>query len=234
MYYRSKILVVETDPATLRQFETTLKAMGAQPRCLSSSRQAAELINKEKFDGVFLDWDTPELNGEELTRRIRHSRSNAKVPIAMLTARTDAQVVAEGFKAGVTFFLTKPVGPKELGRLLNASRGAMLQERRRYHRVPVPVPVVCTWGDKQVTGQGVNLSARGLLVSLTPAPAMGTDLSLEFTLPHTQETLRLKGAVVRTGPGPQVAVKLVKLSSAEREVVEGYLSRAAASLPAAR
>ncbi len=196
-----------------------------KPRCLANSKQAAELINKEKFDGAFLNWDTPELEGEGLTRAIRGSKSNAKIPIVMLTARTDTRAIAEAFKVGVTFYLLKPVGARTLRGVLNASRGAMVEERRRYQRLPLRVPVVCTWGLKRVTAPGINVSSSGLLVLLTPRPAVNTTVWLEFTLPRTDQALALKGLVARTGPRKQVGIKFIEVSRQQRRLLRSYVDR---------
>ena len=217
MMHRPKILVVEKDPPTLRQLEATLKTMGADPRCLASSKKAAELVGKEKFDGAFLDWDTPEMSGEELTKRIRASRSNSKIPIAMFTERKDTHSITQGFKLGVTFYLAKPAGVKELERLLTASRGAMLDERRRYQRAPLKAPVVCAWDDKKVHGQAVDVSIGGILATMAPPPPMGTDVTVEFALPRIQAPFSLKATVVRSGQ--QVGMKF--LASTTSFLIQG-------------
>ncbi|MFQ5664631.1 MAG: response regulator [Terriglobia bacterium] len=224
---KPRILVVDDDPVTLRRFEFVLKTMGAIPCCLPSSREAAELINREKFDGVVLTWESHELNGAELTQRIRHSKSNSKVPIVMLTARRNPRAIAEGFRLGVTFFLSKPVGVKELGQLLTASRGAMLEERRRYQRLPLCTHVVCEWSGKRFIGETINVSTSGILLTINPCPAVGTAVSVEFTLPKTLQTLVLKGAVVRTGEGEQVAIKFTQIEPQQRELLKTYGDRSA-------
>ena len=224
MTHKPKILVVEDDPAILRQLETTLKTMGAEPVCFTSSRKAAQLIGKQKFDGAFLDWDTPELKGGELTQMIRRSKSNAKMPIAMITEHTDTRAISQGFKLGVTFFLSKPVGPKELGRLLNASRGAMLEERRRYQRAMVKVPVECAWEEKRIKGQSEDLSASGVMVALPQAPEVGKEVTVEFTLPGAG-TFSFKATVVRTAPGPKVGVHFGKVPREERDALKNFVER---------
>lgn len=226
MRYKPKILVVEKDAATLRLFDATLKAIGATPRCVASGRQASEVINREKFDGVFLDWDTPEVGGAELTKRVRLSKSNSRVPIAMLTERRDTQAIAEGFKAGVTFFLQKPLGEKELTRLLNASRGAMLEERRRYQRVSVEMTIICDWEKKQVKGQGVNLSSMGVLATMSPRPGVGAAVEVEFTLPGTRQTVMLNGTVVRHGPGGQLGIRFQRPTAEESETIKAFVEKA--------
>lgn len=224
--FKPKILVVEKDAATLRLFEATLKTMGASPRCLASGRQASEVINREKFDGVFLDWDAGEVDGPELTQRIRRSKSNKGIPVAMLTERRDTRAIADGFRAGVTFYLQKPIGEKELARLLNASRGAMLEERRRYQRAPVAMPVLCVWEKKQVKGQSVNLSTSGLLAMLSPRPEVGAGVEVEFTLPKSSATLTLDAKVVRHGPGGQAGIAFSRPGGVDVERLKAYVEKA--------
>jgi len=226
--FKPKILVVEPDAATLRLFDATLRAMGASPRCLADGRQASEAINREKFDGVFLDWDGGPVDGAELTQRIRRSKSNKGIPVAMLTGRRDTRAIADGFKAGATFYLQKPVGEKELMRLLNASRGAMLEERRRYQRAPVAAPVLCLWEKRQVKGQGVNVSSLGLLATLSPRPEVGTSVEVEFTLPKSSQTLTLDGRVVRHGPSGQAGIQFARVAAEDAERLKAYVEKAAA------
>jgi DNA-binding response OmpR family regulator len=125
MAYKPKILIVEGDGTTRRQLESTLRVMGADPRTLTDPRQAMLVVDREKFDGAFIAWDSPGINGEQVCQKIRASKSNSRMPIAMLSRENDAKSIAAGFKAGATFSLSKPVGARELTRLLNASRGAM-------------------------------------------------------------------------------------------------------------
>lgn len=226
MAYKPRILVVEDDKATLRQLQAILHAMGAAPHCVETSREAAQILNKEKFDGVFLNWDMPELDGETLTRMIRGSKSNANVPVAMLTGSQDTKAIARGFKVGVTFFLSKPVGPKELSRLLNASRGAMLAERRKYERVPARIRVHCTWGEKKVVTESLDISASGMRLSLAPPPKVGEILTVEFSLPRSQEIFSLKAEVARVASENQVGVKFFRLTTTQRQQLEAFASQA--------
>jgi DNA-binding response OmpR family regulator len=228
MAFRPKILVVEDDPHLQHLLETTMRHMGTEPRCMHADREAMSVVDTDKFDGVFVDWDNRGFNPEELTQHIRRSPSNAKIPVAMLSARTDQGDVARGFKAGATFFLAKPFGANELERLLNATRGAMLEDRRRYQRVPISIPTLCEWGRKRgvkrIAGRSVNLSSNGLLMKLTPGPETGAAVSVELLLPGQQKSLVLKGMVTRAGPGDHVAVRFVYLAKELQERLENFVS----------
>lgn len=225
MAYKPKILIVDKDPASMRVMEATLKVMGAAPKCFSSAKQAAEVILKEKFDGAFLDWDTRDLNGEELTKRIRESKSNASITIAMLTSKADTKSIAAGFKAGVNFFLAKPVGAQELGRLLNVTRGAMLEERRRYQRSLLKVEVTVSWADKEITAQGVNISTEGVLLTMNPRPEVGAGVSLDLVLPGGDNELTLKGSVTRHAAANQVGIKFVNIPGETKDVLKRYADK---------
>ncbi|MGH9776908.1 MAG: response regulator, partial [Candidatus Acidiferrales bacterium] len=181
MAFKPKILVVEDDNATLILIGTVLGKMGAEPTLVANPVQASELVEREKFDGVFLDLLMPEMDGLELAQRIRKSKSNQRVPIVMLTG-ADRSAVKGSFDAGVNFFLHKPVTIERLRHLLNATRGSMLEERRRYQRAPVKVWVRLEWEGGQSTGRSVNLSSEGMLLSLSKPPGEGAEVRVEFEL----------------------------------------------------
>jgi CheY-like chemotaxis protein len=227
MPFKPKILVLEGDAATLGLVETTLMRMGAEPHGYASGQEGARLIDHEKYDAVFVDWDNLDLAGGELVRHVRCSRSNAQIPVAMFTASTGTHAIADAFKEGVTLFLSKPFGAKELERLLNTSRGTMLEERRRYQRVVLAVPVICEWGKKRgfkrITGRSMNVSSTGMLMRLFPQPEVGAKASVELILPTSKQSLKLEAVVVRTGAGRQVAVQFSQLTAAQRDLLEDYV-----------
>jgi DNA-binding response OmpR family regulator len=226
MAYKPKILIVEGDGTARRQLESTLRVMGADPRTLTDPRQAIRVVDREKFDGAFVAWDTPGINAQQVCQKIRESKSNSRMPIAILSKQEDARSIAAGFKAGATFFVSKPVGARELTRLLNASRGAMLAERRRYVRVPLAAAVACKWGGKQLTGQAVNLSVSGILLTLSPAPEMKARVEVEFSLPHGATKLRLAGDVVRL-KGNQVGLQFHEPAEEQTELLRRYIDKTA-------
>lgn len=225
MEYKPKILVVQADARARRQLESVLRTLGANPQCVGNSRQAATRVNKEKFDGVFLHWDLPGISGEDLTRMIRRSKSNSKVPIVVVTGADDTRAMAQGFRAGATFTLAEPVGPTEAARLLNASFTAMVEERRKYQRVPAQLPVVCAWEEERVRGKSVNISATGLLLSIDPRPGLRAQVQLEFTLPVNGQANSLPGVVVRATEGSHVGIRFAHMSRDQQEELKSSVER---------
>jgi len=194
---KAKILVVDDDQQVLYLLGEVLTREGAEPHCVQSSPQAAERVERERFDGVFLDWNMPELSGLKLARRIRNSSVNAHCPIVMLTGFATPELREESLRTGINFFLPKPVSMQQVRVLLNGIHGLMLDERRTAPRIPVHTPVVCAWDQHQVKGRSLNLSATGMLVALDTVPEVGAGARLEFTLPGDSKPVELTVRVAR-------------------------------------
>ena len=227
MAFRPKILVVEEDPELQHLLVTTIQHMGADACCFEEPETVKSLVETEKFDGAFVDWDCHNLDPEELTVRIRKSKSNAGIPVAMLSTRPDQIDAVRGFKVGTTFFLAKPFGSRELEHLLNATRGAMLEERRLYQRVAVNLSILCEWKEgrisKHIAGRSINISTTGVLMKMTPRPEAGVAVTVEFAPPRPQTKLALKAMVVRTGPGDNVALRFLQLTKDQQEQLEIFI-----------
>ena len=206
-----------------------LANFGAEPRCTNSSRRAAELIKREKFDAVFLDWLMPEMSGLELAEQVRWSKSNSRCPIIMLTGNTKREALQECFRAGINFFLQKPVSISEIERLLNASRGMILQERRRYQRAPVVTEVNCAWDiesfHQKSRGLSVNVSPSGMLARLESTPPPGKLVSLKFKLPDDPQPFAFRASVVRLGPNQQVGLLFYRVAREQRERLANFVER---------
>ena len=65
-----KLLVVEDDIASLALMSEVFTSLEAEVRPVRDGREAAGLIDKERFDGIFLDLEMPNMHGFELAKRI--------------------------------------------------------------------------------------------------------------------------------------------------------------------
>lgn len=210
MVFRPKILIVENDPKMLRLLRDSLSKLGAEPCTMDSAPKAAEMLETIKYDGVFLEWTLPDLDGLGLTKRIRKSKLNKGCPIVILTSADGPKILKESFQAGANFFLQKPVTIGQIRHLLNASRGMMLAEHRRFQRAPVNFTLLCHWSNKSLKGQAVDLSASGMLFTLPETPNLGDEMRVEFKLPDEDKPIHLTGMITRLMAGDQVGIHFVK------------------------
>lgn len=230
MSEKLKILVVDDELAALELVAAALELLGAKPKCVQSSRTAAGLVSQQKFDLVFLDWKMPEMDGLEVARHIRQSKPNRTVPIVMLTARTEADAMPLAFQAGVNFFLTKPVTATKVKRLLDATRGMVLAERRRYRRVAVSLDVLCAWDGERVRGTTANLSPGGILLCVEKTPPPGVDITLALDLPGAERRLELVGKVARVVKGVGAGVQFTQYRSGDRRRLADFVARMAEAM----
>lgn len=170
-----------------------------------------------------MDGELPENLSLKLVRQIRKSPSNKKAPIIFITNQSSSIGLKEAFEAGVTFFLTRPLDQKKVLRLLNATRGSMLAERRAYHRVLVEAPVRFQAGAKAGQGQSVNISRSGILFEARGTLARGDVVEMEIALPAPAGTIRAVGEVARLDPEGRAGVRFRRLAAADLEQLQNFL-----------
>lgn len=219
-----KVLLVEDDVATLELIWEVLTSLGVEVRPLSDSTEAAAWIQRDKFDGVFLDLMMPKLDGFELARQIRRSPSNSRTPIVVVTGREDRETIEQAFAAGATFFLAKPIDRPKLIRLLNSTRGAMLEERRRYQRVPLRAEVTCMFDSRTTRGQSVNVSLSGLLFESEGSLTPGTRIRLGFHLPTQAKEILAEAAVVRVDDQRRAGARFTDMSAEDRQRLRDFVA----------
>lgn len=214
---RLKVLVVDDDVPTLELMREVLISLGVDVHAFRDSELAAALITQEKFDGIFLDLMMPKVDGFELARQIRRSPSNSRSPIVIVTGRTDRKTMDDAFAAGATFFLHKPVNKANLIRLLNSTRGSMLEERRRYKRASLRTPVTCRAGAHTFTGLSANLSQSGILFESDGSLKPGSSVRLAFRLPEQKAALEVEGVVARVDEKRRAGVRFTEISAEDRQ-----------------
>lgn len=80
----------------------------------SDGREGVELARARQPALIVMDVMMPEMDGFEAVRQIRAEPALADTPIIMVTTRSEAANVSEGFAAGCTDYLTKPFNAGEL------------------------------------------------------------------------------------------------------------------------
>lgn len=109
-----KILIVDDDLDTLRLVGLMLQRQGYQISAATNGQQGLEKAFDENPDLILLDVMMPDIDGYEVTRRLRQNPSTAETPILMFTAKAQLDDKVVGFEVGVNDYLTKPTHPSEL------------------------------------------------------------------------------------------------------------------------
>lgn len=109
-----KILIVDDDLDTLRLVGLMLQRQGYQISAATNGQQGLEKAFEEDPDLILLDVMMPDMDGYEVTRRLRQNPSTAETPILMFTAKSQLDDKVVGFEVGANDYLTKPTHPSEL------------------------------------------------------------------------------------------------------------------------
>ena len=109
-----KILIVDDDLDTLRLVGLMLQRQGYQISAATNGQQGLEKAFDEDPDLILLDVMMPDMDGYEVTRRLRQNPSTAETPILMFTAKSQLDDKVIGFEVGANDYLTKPTHPSEL------------------------------------------------------------------------------------------------------------------------
>jgi pilus assembly protein CpaE len=109
-----KILIVDDDLDTLRLVGLMLQRHGYQISAATNGQQGLEKAFEEDPDLILLDVMMPDMDGYEVTRRLRQNPSTAETPILMFTAKSQLDDKVIGFEVGANDYLTKPTHPSEL------------------------------------------------------------------------------------------------------------------------
>ncbi|MGE5866521.1 MAG: ATP-binding protein, partial [Rhizobacter sp.] len=106
----SRVLVVEDDPVNQAIVGSMLTNAGFDVQLANDGADALDHFAGERFDLVLMDWQMPDMDGLEVTRRLRAGaagRAGLRVPIIALTANAFAEDRSACLAAGMNDFLTK-------------------------------------------------------------------------------------------------------------------------------
>lgn len=108
-----KILVCEDEEILLTSLEFRLKKQGLDVILAADGKEALEKIQNESPDLVVADIMMPHVTGLELITFVR-KKMKSDIPIIIISAMGQDDVVLKAFELGATDFISKPFKPSEL------------------------------------------------------------------------------------------------------------------------
>ncbi|MFT4783820.1 MAG: two-component system phosphate regulon response regulator PhoB [Paracoccaceae bacterium] len=111
---RPLVLIVEDEPAQREVLAYNLEAEGFRIARACDGEEAMLLVSEEPPDLIVLDWMLPRLSGIEVCRRLKLRPETSKVPIIMLSARSEDVDRVRGLETGADDYISKPYSVIEL------------------------------------------------------------------------------------------------------------------------
>ncbi len=111
---RKNILVIEDEAAIRNMIAFALESEDYRVTGVENGREARQAVAESIPDLMLIDWMLPGISGLELVRGFRRSATTRKIPIIMLTARSEENDRIDGLDSGADDYITKPFSPREL------------------------------------------------------------------------------------------------------------------------
>lgn len=115
------VLVVDDNVVNLKMAQYILSAENMRVSCVKSGMEAIKFLRDNTPDCILLDIKMPLMDGIETLRKIRTMKSCASLPVILLTASADKQVVLQGSELGIDGYIIKPFDPYELRKRIEAA-----------------------------------------------------------------------------------------------------------------
>jgi DNA-binding response OmpR family regulator len=179
--------------------------------------EALEILRTHEVDVVVTDLMMPHMDGIELCRRIKSSKSTAGIPVIILTAKQDIGTEVEGLSIGADDFLTKPFNNDVLRLKIRRLAEVKRKGLQRNLLEPEPEPIKITSLDKQFIDRAVkyvedNISRSDLSVE---------ELSREIGMSRVNLYKKL---LQITGKTPIEFIRLIRLKRGAQYLRESQLN----------
>jgi two-component system OmpR family response regulator len=108
----TSVLVIEDEQAIRELIRDSLSLVDIRTEGATDGLDALNKIRRHNFDLLVLDLNLPKIDGLSLLQKIRQEGS--KIPVLILSARSQREEVATGLRVGADDYLVKPFGIEEL------------------------------------------------------------------------------------------------------------------------
>jgi two-component system alkaline phosphatase synthesis response regulator PhoP len=107
-----KILIAEDDQSISRLIAYKFEKEDYQTKVIEEGDKVLAEIKADNYDALVLDLMLPVLDGMQVLKKIREE--NTRLPVLVLSAKSQEEDILKGLNAGADEYLTKPFRPDEL------------------------------------------------------------------------------------------------------------------------
>ena len=158
---KATILVVDDEEDILELVKINLSREGYRVLCADSGEAALQQVKTDPPDLVVLDLMLPGADGLDVCRQLKSDPATRRIPIVMLTARSEDADVVVGLELGADDYITKPFSPRVLAARVKTVLRRKESEAAR-DELPIERDELIIYPERfevQVNGQPVELTS---------------------------------------------------------------------------
>jgi hypothetical protein len=176
-------------------------------------------VVKSKVDAVIVDYD------EEGSRAFVQKLQASGTGPVVIASGSNAQHQLDSI--GANFVVAKPISVERAVHTLSAARNMIMNERLRYHRQDLDLPVILTLhSGESAKGEIVNLSQGGAKLRTTNLTLASSDpVSLGFTLPGAPSNLNIPGKITWADKNGNAGVRFVDVDENSKRQLQLWVER---------
>lgn len=109
-----RVLIADDDPVMRHLLTSLVRKEGYYAVVVDDGREAYRILQSDAdFRAGIFDMMMPHLEGLDIIRYMRTEKRLQRIPVLMISAERDLQLMAQSFVAGATAFLTKPFNTEQ-------------------------------------------------------------------------------------------------------------------------
>lgn len=220
------IILADDVRTTLSIGKAFLEAQGMRVFAVSSADQVVDLAVAVRPSLIILDYEMPEMTGDEVCRLLKKSPETASTPVMILSAHEAESVARACIEAGAERFVAKAEGRDGL---LGHVAEILGLPQRRHPRLQCQIETGVRLGERVTLGLIHNLSQGGVYLTVNEAISVGEAVRLQFTLPGSDQVIQVLGEIVRSeslaGCVNGYGIQLLEGAEDDLEALRSFLTR---------
>jgi CheY-like chemotaxis protein len=198
----ANILVIDDDKDFRNMVKLMLTRLGHAPTLAAHGEDALALAANNAYDLVICDLMMPEIDGYEVTRRLRTNARTHNLPILFLTARSQPADREGAFEVGADAYITKPFEPRDLANklseLLNRPRPVPVEAAAAV-ATPVVAPMAAAAAQHVVIAKPPKLPETAPLPGPRPSGRVVVFIGMRGGVGKSTLAVNFAGALARGG-----------------------------------
>lgn len=219
-----EVLIVD-DSDDFLSFMSEMLGEHYKVRTAVNGKDALAKIAERKPDIILSDVMMPEMDGNELCKRLKGDKATSSIPFVMLTARLSTEHKIEGFTSGADAYITKPFDLDLLNvRIDNLIRSHSAQADARQAQTDKNEKIVPKITEERITSVDQQLVDKA--TAFVEQNLDNTELSVEMMSEYLgmSRVHLYKRLLSITGSTPSEFIRVIRLKHAARLLKEGQLN----------